>query len=97
MSSLKTGEALSLSPAARDTFWQVVEDCLTDIHGLPPSEARRRSHDLRAEIESPPPGLSSDIFYHAEPFDVACDLAGNQLDVLQYRDRYDLILDRHHW
>ncbi len=97
MSNLRTGEALSLSLAAKDAFWQVVKDCLIDIHGLSPSEAQKRSRDLRAEIESPPQGLSSDIFYHAEPFDVACDLAGNQLDVLQYRSQYDLILDRHNW
>ncbi len=97
MNNPQTGELLSLSPVMKDAFWEVVEDCLTDIHGLSRSEARRRSHVLRAEIESPPPGLSSDIFYHAEPFDVACDLAGNRLDIWQYRGQYDLILNRHHW
>jgi hypothetical protein len=97
MSNLQTRESLSLSLAVKDAFWQAVEDCLIDIHGLSPSDAHRRGRDLRAEIESPPPGLSSDIFYHAEPFDVACELAGNQLDISQYRSQYDLILDRHHW
>jgi hypothetical protein len=97
MNNLRIGEALSLSPAAKEAFWKVVEDCLTEIHGLSLSEAGQRGRNLRAEIESPPQGLSSDIFYHAEPFDVACDLAGNRLDVLQHRDQYDLILDRQHW
>lgn len=82
---------------AKDTFWEVVEECLIAIHGLTKPEAHRRSLDLRTRIESAPAGMSSDIFYHAEPFDVACDIAGNQLDVSQYRPHYEPILQRHNW
>jgi hypothetical protein len=81
----------------KDTFWEVVEECLTAIHGLTKLEAHRRSLDLRTRIETAPAGMSSDIFYHAEPFDVACDIAGNQLNVSQYRQQYEPILHRHHW
>jgi hypothetical protein len=81
----------------KDTFWEVVEECLTAIHGLTKPEANRRSLDLRTRIETAPAGMSSDIFYHAEPFDVACDIAGNQLNVSQYRQQYEPILHRHHW
>ena len=82
---------------AKDTFWEVVEGCLIDIHGLSQHEAHRRSIDLRTRIESAPVGISSDIFYHAEPFDVACDIVGRQLDLSQYRRQYEPILHRHNW
>jgi hypothetical protein len=82
---------------AKDMFWKVVEECLITIHGLTKPEAYRRSLDLRTRIEAAPAGMSSDIFYHAEPFDVACDIAGNQLDVSQYRQQYEPILHRHNW
>ena len=60
---------------AKDTFWEVVEECLTTIHGHAKLVAHGRSLDLRTRIESAPLGMSSNIFYHAEPFDVACDIA----------------------
>ncbi|MFL5244893.1 MAG: hypothetical protein ACJ8FY_22555 [Gemmataceae bacterium] len=34
-----------------------------------------------------------DLFYHAEPFDVACNLADNTLDVKDYLDEYLEIRD----
>ena len=86
-----------IAPKAKDAFWDVVEDCLVEIHGLAKPDAHKRSMDLRTKIESPPTGMSSEIFYHAEPFDVACDIAGSQLDLSQYRLQYDLILNRHNW
>jgi hypothetical protein len=74
---------------AKETFWEVVVECLIAIHGFAKPEAHRRSRDLRTRIESAPAGMSSDIFYHAEPFDVACDIAGRPLDAAQYRQQYD--------
>lgn len=82
---------------AKETFWQVVEECLIEIHGLSKPEAHRRSRDLYTRIEATPAGMSSDIFYHAEPFDVACDMAGRQLALSQYRRQYDPIVQRHNW
>jgi hypothetical protein len=82
---------------AKDAFWEVVEECLTAIHSLAKPEAHRRSLDLRIRIESAPSGMSSDIFYHAEPFDVACGIAGKQFDLSQYRGQYDSILQQHNW
>ncbi len=86
-----------IDPKAKDAFWEVVEDCLVEIHGLSKPDAHKRSMDLRTRIESPPTGMSSDIFYHDEPFDVACDIVGRQLDLSQYRPQYDPILNRHNW
>jgi hypothetical protein len=65
------------------------------IHALDVSTARQRSEDLRRRIDSPPPGVMSEVFYHAEPFDVANDLAGKQLNLREFRDKYEWIVNRH--
>jgi hypothetical protein len=78
-------------------FWSVVRDCLVGIHRMSASDAEQKSKDLRRRIELPPPDISSEIFYHAEPFDVACDIAETYLDLQSYRDPYDQILARHNW
>ena len=82
---------------AKDAFWSAVEDCLVEIHGLARPDAHNRSMDLRARIESPPTGMSSESFYHSEPFDVACDIAGKYPPLSQYRPLYDRILDHYNW
>lgn len=86
-----------IDPKVKDRFWDVVEDCLVEIHRFSKHDAHKKSLDLRARIESPPSGMASDIFYHTEPFDVACDIAGSQLDLSQYRPQYNPIASRHHW
>ena len=86
-----------IDPQARNEIWKIVQECLIELHGLTQFDALQRSHDLRTQIEAPPPGLSSELFYHAEPFQVACDLAGTQLDLAQHRARYNTILSRHNW
>ena len=82
---------------AADAFWQLVTACLMGFHGFSESEADRESLDLRRRIESPPVGLSSDIFYHEEPFFVACDLAERDLDLSEYRHQFDAISDYYRW
>lgn len=86
-----------INPQAKDAFWHVVEECLTAMHGLSQQDAHGKSLALRARIDEPPSGMSSDIFYHAEPFDVACDLVGRQLDLSEYRPHYEPILSRNNW
>lgn len=86
-----------IDPQARNEFWKIVQECLIELHNLTQFDALQRSQDLRTKIEAPPPGLSSELFYHAEPFQVACDLAASQLDLTQYRAPYDAILSRYHW
>ena len=82
---------------ARRSFWRAVEDCLIEFHHLKKAVARAQCVDLRARIDHPPPGLSDEAIYHAEPFDVACNLAGKDLNLAQYRGPYDQILQRHNW
>jgi hypothetical protein len=89
---------------AKEEFWKVVEDCLTDIFRLDPSEAHKRCMELRKDVEAPPIGLSGEVIYHDEPFEVAADLADeephphpNHPDLAQHRNQYDAILSRHRW
>lgn len=81
----------------RDTFWTLVEQCLIQFHALPTAEARKKASNLRRRIDEPPTGMSSEIFYHAEPFDVACDIVERSLDFPGYRESYNLILKKNHW
>jgi hypothetical protein len=81
---------------AKNKFWGAVEDCLVEFHGLSISQSHQMSNMLYERIESPPQGISNDVFYHADPFDVACDLAEYQLDISETRSQYDKILNRHH-
>ena len=83
------------STPLKDAFWNVVTDCLHDFHGVPCEEARRDAQRLRHRVEvaaDAPAGYDPDLFYHAEPFHVAEDLAGRKLDASALRDRYEAIL-----
>ena len=82
---------------AKDSFWEVVEECLITFHHLTPPDAHTRSDDVRQKMDRPPAGLSNSLYLHDEPFRVACDIAGTELDLTQHRSQYDLILRSHNW
>ena len=86
-----------IDPDAKARFWQIVQECLVTIHGLQEDVAQRKSGALREQLESPPTGMSSEILYHAEPFDVACDIAKQRRELSDYREKYQEILSRHRW
>jgi hypothetical protein len=86
-----------IAQKAKNDFWSVVEDCLVEFHGLARRDAHQRSKDLRKRVEAPPSGISGEMLYHAEPFDVACDIADQALDLSHHRPQYETILGRHHW
>jgi len=99
---------MTIPPHKKALSWNVLEKCLVRFHKMPQSRAKQESDDLRARIESPlannlikaglnPKGYNPDIFYHAEPFDVACDIVGNRLDVRGYSSEYERILNRYGW
>ncbi len=90
-------QSFTFPPGSKDDYWDVVEDCLHNPHRLSRPHAKQLTEGFRGIIENPPPDISSDIFYHAEPFDVACDLAGQELELERNRDEYDLILEQHKW
>ncbi len=80
---------------ARDAFWAVVRDCLREFHGMRPETSRRKAAKLRITIEE----LELEsvaLFYHCEPFGVACDIAGKSLDVAPHLQRYIHLRDEKH-
>lgn len=94
-------ENSGLTPLLRNEFWQVVEDCLVEIHGRARTEAIVLSLDLRRTYESDPERYGADLIYHDEPFYVACDLAGlheipkQHLLLERMSDVHNAILSRH--
>jgi hypothetical protein len=81
--------------ALKEPYWAIVTDCLERFHSFSPWRALSASRNLRDVIESPrfqdapPPGYSSELFYHSEPFYVACDIAERELDLDEHRAEYD--------
>ena len=79
----------------KQVFWDVVEECLRAFHGFAPDAAHARVKSFRVTLDKAPRGVSRNSIYHAEPFDVACDLADNLLDLGQHRQQYESILKLH--
>jgi len=83
-----------LSPAVVRDYWQIVRSILQEIFQW--SEIRGYQ-DLQIEISNLPIEEQA-IFYHADPLDVAADLAGaGNTDLSIYGPRYDEILKRYKW
>jgi len=80
---------------AKNDFWAVVEDCLAELHGMAQEAIARKAGKLRDRIEKMTTA-EMEFFYHSEPFDVACEIAGKQLNSEDYRDRYLHIRDEKH-
>lgn len=82
----------AFSPDSVETFWAIVRECLREFHRMTTEEARRKAIRLRGKLES----MTKDqieLFYHSEPFGVACDIANRQLKAVKYLDRYVEIRD----
>lgn len=90
-------QVTSRTQTNRKEFWSIVNDCLVEFHKLTPQKAQYRTRRLRDRIESAPRSTPMVIFYHSEPFDVACDLAERQLDFIEFRKQYECLLKRHGW
>ncbi|MFL5340516.1 MAG: hypothetical protein ACJ8F7_10230 [Gemmataceae bacterium] len=68
-------------------FWNVVRQCIRSFHARCASTTLPKAGRLRKKVDGMPPE-QMEMFYHAEPFDVACDLAGNRLDVGKHLTEY---------
>jgi hypothetical protein len=78
----------------KDNFWLVVRECLVAFHDFTRPVAKRRVEFYRVRIESAEPDIASDVFYHNEPFDIACDIAEDHLDMSETMFRtYEQILE----
>ena len=78
---------------AQQDYWRVVRSCLRVFHPKQSAKALKKAVRLRKTVENLPI-REMELFFHAEPFDVACDLAGRQLKVAQHLTRYLKIRDK---
>jgi hypothetical protein len=84
-----------VSEDAKREFWAVVQACLSEFHGIKRETLRRKADKLRNGIERMTVA-ESEYFYHSEPFDIACELADNPVNVKDYLDRYLHLRDEKH-
>ena len=76
----------------QDHFWSVVRQCIGRFHARCASSTLAEATRLRKKINGMPVD-QMELFYHAEPFDVACNLADNPLDVKDHLVEYLEIRD----
>jgi hypothetical protein len=82
----------AITKREQDHFWSVVRECIRKFHVRRASTALAAATRLRKKVGGMPVD-QFDLFYHAEPFDVACNLAGQSLDVKDYLSEYVIIRD----
>jgi hypothetical protein len=78
---------------ARQHFWDVVLRCLKEFHGKKQAWAKQAVDAARQRVKKLQ-GRGEKLYYHAEPFDVACRLAKSDLDIGPYLKRYLELRDR---
>jgi hypothetical protein len=76
----------------QDHFWGVVRQCIRRFHASCASLTLAKATRLRRKVSGMPVD-QMELFYHAEPFDVACNLAGNPLEVKDYLNEYLTLRD----
>lgn len=82
----------------KHAFWATVTDCLEAFHGFGRDEALLTVARYRESVENPPldqlppAGYDADLIFHEEPFYLASDLAGRELDLARNREAYERIV-----
>jgi hypothetical protein len=77
---------------AKEHFWSVVRECVREFHSEQAQFLRGKLSRLRKKVADLPI-QEMELFYHSEPFDVACRLAQRPLKVKDYLERYLTIRD----
>jgi hypothetical protein len=77
---------------AQQHFWAVVEQCLREFHPLDSGPSVQKMRQLQERLLKVPIE-EFELFFHSEPFGVACALAGQRLKVEDYLSRYLEIRD----
>jgi hypothetical protein len=76
-----------------DAFWAATVECLVRFHGCTESRARAGVAAFRDRVSRAPVSRPDEMVYHDEPFNVACSIAGRELDQSGVMEEYDRILD----
>jgi hypothetical protein len=86
---VKTSKVISRE--SQEHYWHVVRACLREFHHASQTVLGRVSK-LRQKIEDSPIE-EVEIFFHGEPFNVACGLARRRLPIEPHLQRYLEIRD----
>ena len=76
-----------------DAFWAATVECLVRYHGYTHEDARGGIAQFRERISRARISDPEKMVYHDEPFNVACDIAGRELDRFGIIDEYERLLD----
>lgn len=78
-------------------FWAAVEDCLVSFHQINRSEAAEKVNSLGRGLTaySDEKLRFSGMIYHAEAWQIACNLASHDLPIGQHQKEYDALLAQH--
>lgn len=76
-----------------DAFWAATVECLVRYHGYTHRDARGGVAGFRERISRAPISHPDKMVYHDEPFNVACSIAGRELDRFGVIDEYERLLD----
>jgi hypothetical protein len=85
------------TPGAAPHFWSAVEDCLVTFHQLDRPEAAEMVTSLWLRLPTAQDGAYpgfEDMIYHAEPWQIACNLANSDLLIAGYQEAYQALLMR---
>jgi hypothetical protein len=80
-------------------FWSAVEDCLVHFHQFERDKAAERVTALWRQLPRGPEAKCNepsfdDMIYHAEPWQIACNLTGRDLPLDRYQSEYREVLRR---
>jgi hypothetical protein len=73
-------------------YWHAVYATLCEIFGMPSKEARRLIDTYRGQLWEEAEPLERLLTFHAEPLDVASDLAGVEHLTVSHANAYDKLM-----
>lgn len=77
----------------KENYWNTVTSCLVLLFEIEKEQAVELTLNLMMRIEKPDHGNPNELFYHAEPFDVAKDLAQKpNVRFQDYQEGYEEIV-----
>ena len=79
----------SLTESDKSRYWRLIDVCLVHFWGYEPEQAAAKIKQLQERVIELSIG---DIYYHGEPYEVACDIAGKSPSKDQWAE-YLTILD----
>jgi hypothetical protein len=86
-----------VTAAVASHFWAAVEDCLVTFHQVNRREAAEKVTSLWRRLpttKADSPSEFADMIYHAEPWQIACNLANQDLPIAEYQAAYQELLAR---